>query len=68
MDIALFYPFTIRKNNNKTGFNDPVPDFIQKECHGWRAKLTENVKRPFIMDLITFIGKFLALLQFYPAE
>lgn len=30
------YPFTIRNNNNKTGFNNPLPDFIQKECHGWR--------------------------------
>lgn len=24
--------------------------------------------RPFIMDLITFIRKFLALLQFWPAQ
>lgn len=51
------------KKNNKTGFSDPVPDFIQKECQGCRANLTENVMRPFIMDLITFIGKFLTLLQ-----
>lgn len=63
-----FIRLLLEQNINKTGFNDPVPYFIQEECDGWKAKLTENMMQTFIMDLITFIGKFLALLRFWPAQ
>lgn len=61
--VGYFNHLCWQQNNNKTGFNDPEPDFIQKECHGWRAKLPQSVMWPFIIALIAFIVKSLALLK-----